>query len=244
MNIATVVEGPSDHEVIQTIINYLLPGRHHYFPLQPTGTMNEKGELIYGETGAGWKGVRRWCQETWQRPASSIEAILESVSNAPLDLLILQVDADIVENGDLQEESNTPIVPVDLPCPPIQGTVENLRQVLLNWLSRQALPPQVILMIPARDTESWTFAALYPNDRLCLQPDYECLKPHQLQEHPGYLLTQARYGKRLKYKDGAVKKSRSAYAQLLPSLSNEWDNVCRICSQAQNFSQEVTQKAG
>lgn len=244
MIIATIVEGPSDHEVIKTIVNRLLPGSHRYLPLQPVSSLNENGEVAYGETGTGWKGVRRWCRETWQRSESSLDALLESVDNAPIDLLIMHIDADIVENEDLQDGSDDPIDLANTPCPPIRETVENLKHVILNWLNRQTLPPQVAFMIPSQDTENWVFAALYSSDPLCLQEDYECIKTGSRQrEHPGYLLTLEKYGRLLRYRDGKIKKSGRMYQNLLPPLSTHWDNVCSISSQAQNFSQDVLQIA-
>ena len=237
MHIATVVEGPSDYEVVITIINRLLPGRHRYSPLQPIGAVNEIGEVVYGDTGTGWKGVRRWCRETWLRSGSSLEAILESVTNAPYDLLIIQVDADIAREHDLQDGIAHPIVQVQLPCPPVQSTTLNLRQVILNWLNRQSLPPQVVIMIPSQDTETWTFAALYPDDPFCARMDYECFKKGA--EHPGFLLTLPLYGKRLKFKNGSVKKNVKQYQLMLPTIGERWDRVCQICTQADLFSQEV-----
>ena len=244
MRIATVVEGPSDHDVIQTVINRLIPGKHRYSSLQPIGTMNEKtGDVVYGETGAGWKGVRRWCRETWQRPGSNLEMMLGSVTNDPIDLLILHLDADVIANDDLQDGNPVPIADVNAPCPPAQTAIENLKQIVLAWLQLQTLPPTIIFMIPSQDTETWTFAALYPNDLLCSAENFECVKfDGPKNEHPGYLLTTPSYGKRLAYKDGKVKKSGHLYQDLLPAIGKEWDTVCKICTQAQIFSQDIRQR--
>lgn len=84
MNIGTVVEGPSDRLVLKALLDKLLPGEHRYFALQPP--------LTFGETGTGWKGVRRWCQQTWQLEDSSLKKILSSGVAVPLDLLVIHLD--------------------------------------------------------------------------------------------------------------------------------------------------------
>ena len=90
MNVATVVEGPTDRLVLHAILDKLLPGdptQHRYFPLQPTPT--------FGQTGTGWKGVRRWCHQTWQRPGSSLDRLISGSAGPPLDLLVIHLDADV-----------------------------------------------------------------------------------------------------------------------------------------------------
>src|SRR5689334_15359879 len=111
MNIATVVEGPTDHLVIMAILDELFPGEHLYLPLQPSNPPDE--------TGTGWKGVRRWCLQTWQRDGSSLDKLISGDVGAPLDLLIIQVDAEIVRNGDLQEGRADPVEIGEPLCPPI-----------------------------------------------------------------------------------------------------------------------------
>lgn len=233
MNIGTVVEGPSDRVALEAILNHLCPGEHRYFPLQPTET--------FGETGTGWKGVRRWCREIRQRAGSTLEKILSGETGPPLDLLIIQVDADIVTKTDLQEGSPHPITEIQQPCPPIQATVDKLEQMIRQvWLEQEELPINVILAIPAQDMENWSFAALFPEDKLCLQEDYECIKAGaKWREHVGYCLTLAKYGKRLQRKDGTIKKPVRQYEKLAPALVNNWVIVCQICTQAKRFDQVV-----
>src|SRR5438874_144139 len=95
MVVATVVEGPSDRLVIEEIVSYLFPGEHTFLRLQPI--------VSAPETGRGWKGVRAWCRETWQRPGSSLARLLSGETGQPIDLLVVHLDADIVDEADLQE---------------------------------------------------------------------------------------------------------------------------------------------
>ncbi len=234
MNIGTVVEGPTDRLVLQAILDRLFPGDNHYLPLQPPATL--------GETGAGWRdGVRRWCRQTWQLQGSSLEKILSGDTGPALDMLVIQVDADIAAEHDLQEGDVAPITGVQRPCPPIAATASRLRQVIGRWLQRDNLPPKVILAIPAQDTENWTFAALFPDDELCMRDDYECTKHGN--NHPGYRLTLKEYGKLLQRQDGKIKKPVRRYEQAIPQIVLNWDTVCRICSQARQFTQDAQEAA-
>ena len=228
MNIATVVEGPTDRLVLEAILNRLFPGEHRYFRLQPSAT--------FGETGTGWKGVRRWCREVWLR-GSDISQLLSADVGAALDLLVIHVDADMVEEPDLLEGDAVSAASIPVPCPPVTATIEQLHQVILQWLRLEMLPSRVVLAIPAQDTENWTFAALFPEDPLCASSDYECI--HRGSAHPAYLLTLDEYGKLLRRAEGRIKKSQRHYASVTPLIAANWLRVCQICSQAEQFTSDV-----
>ncbi len=234
MNIGTVVEGPTDRLVLQAILDRLLPGEHRYLPLQPPAT--------FGERGTGWKGVRRWCRETWQRSGSDLDRLLAGDTGPALDLLVIHVDADIADEPDLQENEADPISDVSQPCPPIEPTAERLRRVVARWLRLDGLPGRVVLAIPAQDTEHWTFAALFPDDDLCAREDYECAKSGR-EDQPGFRLTLKTYGKPLQRRDGRVKKTVRAYRRLALHVARAWDGVCLICSQARRFTVDVQHAA-
>lgn len=235
MNIGTVVEGSTDALVLIALINHLYPGTHRYFDLQPAVT--------YSERGNGWKGVRAWCKETWQRKGSSLAKIISADTGAPLDLLIVALDADIATEADLQDDSLPDLVEdVALPCPPITSTVEKLTRVVFRWLKHTpvSLPPQVLFVFPAQDIENWAFAALYPEDPLCQTANYECYHTGaERDQHPGYLLTLVRYGKRFKRDGNKIKKSVPAYQRLLPRIAENWPRVREICTQAERFESDL-----
>jgi hypothetical protein len=229
--IGTVVEGPTDRLVLQAVLSKLIPGQHRYLPLQPTPTL--------GERGSGWKGVRRWCRETWQREGATLETILSGATGPALDLLVVHVDASIAAEADLQEGDDAPVADVQQPCPPVAPTAARLRQVIMRWLRQDALPPKIVLAIPAQDTESWTFAALFPDDELCARPDYECLRSGA--NHPGHRLTLKKYGKLLRRTDGQIKKPASAYQAIAPFVAAAWATVRERCAQAEQLTQDVIQ---
>ena len=233
MNIGTVVEGPSDRLVLKAVLDKLLPGEHRYFALQPS--------LTFGEMGTGWKGVRRWCQQTWQLEDSSLEKILSSGVAVPLDLLVIHLDADIAGEYDLQAHSShePAILDVQQPCPPVQETVNKLRQVIARWLDHNpdTLPEQILLAIPAQHTESWLFAALFPDDDLCQREDYECLKSRN--DDPAFRLTLKRYGKHLSRRGKKISKPVRNYQKVASQVALKWDTVCKICSQARAFAEDL-----
>lgn len=230
MVIGTVVEGPSDRLVLEAVIQRLYPGEHRFLPLQPKTTLDEDG--------SGWKGVRRFCEQLWKTDDSSLETFLSGAVGQPLDLLVIQIDADCAAEADLQEGSVAPVPEVEQACPPISATAANLQQVMARWLRVEGdLPGQVVLAIPAQDMENWTFAALFPADPLCQEADYECL--HHAPRHPGYCLTLQRYGKRLPRKDGTVRKPTRRYEPLALEVADRWETVRHICTQAEAFTQDL-----
>lgn len=230
MIIGTVVEGPTDRLVLEAVLNKVLPGKHRYLPLQPTET--------FGERGTGWKGVRRWCYETWQRQGSSLATLISGATGPALDILVIHLDADVATEHDLQADEAEPILDVEQPCPPIRDTVNRLECVVRRWLKHAELPPEVILAIPAQDTESWTFVACFPDDELCSRDDYECIKSGR--DQPGYRLTLKKYGKLLqRTSGGTIKKPRRAYRRLAPIVAEAWDEVCGICTQARRFTTDI-----
>ncbi len=163
--------------------------------------------------------------------------VLSGDTGPTLDMLVIHVDAEVAAEHDLQEEDDAPITDVQQPCPPIAATASQLGRVIGRWLQCNDFPPQVILAIPAQDTESWTFAALFPEDELCRRDDYECTRRGR--DHPGYRLTLKKYGKVLRRRGGEVKKPRRRYEQAILQVAANWDRVCEICSQARQFTQDA-----
>ena len=235
MRIGTVVEGPTDRLLIKAIINKLYPVEHEYLDLQPA----DVGES-FGERGTGWKGVRRFCFDVWQQLNANVANF---IIDYQLDLLVIHIDADVA--NDFQEGTALPVKNILQPCPPIALTITNLREVIAKWLNfdrASQLPPPVVLTIPAQDSENWIFAALFPDEELCQNHDYECIHPLNSQQHPAYLLTLSKYGSVLRRQQGKIKKSKRKYLAILPDVTNSWDRVCAICTQAQSFNDDLANR--
>lgn len=235
MIIGTVVEGPTDHIFLEGILKHMFVEARvrNLHPREP-----------FGEMGPGWRGVKKWCQLNGHR----LGQIISGDSTAPLELLVIQIDADIARQRDLQQgqDDDSLIHDVLQPCPPITSTVEKLTQVLLTWLDYETmaqLPPQVVFAIPPQDMESWVFASLFPDDPLCQRDDYECIHNNQLQ-YPAHLLTTKAYwlsnkDKLIRYKDGKLKKNTRLYQKSQPTFATGWTHCCNICTQAKAFHERL-----
>lgn len=222
MVIGIVAEGPTDIIVLEALLDSLIPGNHRFIELQP---------LNPPERINGWKGVRDWCYNR------DIEEFMSEANGDPIDLLVIQIDADIAEENDLQDGIETPVQNVSRPCPPISVTARQLEQVVLGWMKRDRLPDNVILAIPSQDMENWTFAALFPEDDLCGKLDYECIRKGN--NRPVYKLTTKAYGKHLKSRGSEIKKNKRAYQKLAPKIVENWKQVRDICSQAEKFNTDI-----
>lgn len=113
----------------------------------------------------------------------------------------------------------------------------------MNLESATQFPSEVILAIPSQDTENWVFAALFTDDPLCRQPDYECIHKGYTDKHPAYLMTLKKYGKILKRKRGEIKKTKRCYLPITVTVTDNWDKVCEICSQAKAFNDKLAMLA-
>jgi len=228
MNIGTVVEGPTDRLVIMAMINRIIPGEHRFFRLQPMVT--------FDQTGTGWKGVRRWCRDTWRRPGMDLENFLSDSAGPALDLLVIQLDADVANAPDLIDDSR-PAMEIQKPCPPIEDTADGLRGVIHLWLNRDELPESVVPAIPAQDIEHWAFAAFFPEDPCCQRKDYECPKPNK--ESPAHLLSLKRYGKLTTRRSGKIKKSERSYQKSMDPISCNIEHIEHICTQGRRFAEAI-----
>jgi hypothetical protein len=229
MNIGTVVEGPTDRVILESILSRLIPGRHRFFPLQPMDT--------FGETGTGWKGVRRWCRDTWRREPGGLEKFLSGSAGPEIDLLVIQMDADVAKETDLFDDDEPAPFAVRKPCPPVEDSADGLRRLIEGWLTSDPLPLKVILTITAQDIEHWIFAALFPGEACCGRKDYECPKPER--NSPAYLLSLKKYGKWTTRKSGTIKKQVVRYRKCAGMISNNITHVENICTQGRQFFEDV-----
>lgn len=234
MYVATVVEGDTDHLVIEALILHLYPGAFvtRLHPSDP-----------YDEFGTGWKGVKEWCKHH----NTQLSTLLAGDTGPKIDLLVVHVDADIAHEVDLQEGSVSPVPDVKRPCPPIDQTANKLMEVLSDWFgvtNLNHLPSEVVFAVPSQDLESWIFASLFPDDPLCSQLDFECIQTKQSQ-HPTFLLSTKKYklaGQAqtlVKRKKGQLKKRKILYTSYLSNIVSGWDNTVRICTQAAAFQAQL-----
>lgn len=158
MRLAVVTEGTSDFLVIRAIVETLLPDAE-VTPIHPEVPLAAYPEYAaargQGHLGAGWRGVRAWCQEY----GDDLELLLQADMLRRYDALIIHVDAAMADKVDRER-----------PCPPARDTTDGLRQVIVeDWLGQPAAPQFLVLATPSKTTDAWAAAAVVPD-----HPDIEC----------------------------------------------------------------------
>lgn len=208
------VEGETDLIVLQAVLAKMIPDDFSPRYLQPAGYGCDRDP----SKGAGWPGVMRWC----------IEISKNHNSLRDLDLVIVQIDADVAEmkysDASIRWQAND--LPCVKPCPPAQDTVTALEQVVSGWLGG-VLPPKLILCIPSRQIDSWLVPLLYSDKSTnleCSKEVFSWLSAHK---------------KKLCRQNG--KKITESYRKIASELGEKWDTVKAACSQAAIFEQRVRQ---
>jgi hypothetical protein len=228
LKIAFVVEGPTDFIMLKTVIANLLKGRD-FIPQVLKPEMSEAFKPVPGKDG-GWPGVCRWCLQVAEQGGGRL-------SNSPLfgflDLLILQLDADVAgahySAGHIQNPFPDPTLPCEEPCPPPSATTDRLRNIVLRWLGEPATPPQVVLCTPSKALETWLLVSLFPEDTVAKKSDVECHpKPAEtLQGKP----TECRLVR-------SGRKDREMYLKCAPQFVSKWHDVTATCSEAARFEND------
>ena len=220
LRIAAVVEGPTDRIVLRAILRTLLKGRDFVFQmLQP------EQSLAFGRMGAGRAGVYRWCRQAASEGGGSVSG---SSALAHHDLLIVHVDADVAgatyANSNIQDAPRQDL-PCEETCPPPACTTNALRSVVLNWLGERKCPSRTVLCTPSKSTEAWVLAAMWPDNELVRQDDWEC-RPNpasQLAALP---------------KDRRFTKSTEDYQRIERELMEAWPRISARLTEAERFKAE------
>ena len=225
LRVAAVVEGPTDAIVLQAILTAVLPGRDFDLQrLQPEESL-AFDTVSFGETGSGWGGVYRWSRQFAREGGGSVSG---SSALTYHDLLIVHVDADVAgkryADGNIQDAPSEDL-PCEEPCPPPEDTTDALRAVVLNWLGERNCPPRIVLCTPSKSTDAWVVAAVWPENKQVLRPDWEC------RPNPGDQLTALPLGRRFE-------KSQSDYRQRSVELTEGWPSVSQGLTEAARFEAE------
>ena len=228
-----VCEGPTDFTVIKAVLSALLGQRFVVTLIQPE-IPKFSGPAPDEDLGTGWQGVRNWCQQR----ANALRGLGGDVNAAPgrvPSVLIVHVDADI---------ANKKGIGCEKPCPPPGPTADALRSVVLEWGGAQDVPAGVVLCVPSKKTEAWVFAALHPGDRLATRA-LECRKRPEalLINRPDRLVRRKRVQQAGRAKR-TYDKDTDAYEAVASRIAAAWPDVCRICTQAQRFDDELREALG
>ncbi|WP_072620066.1 hypothetical protein [Spirulina major] len=217
--IALVAEGPTDYEVIHAALNAILSNPFIMIPLQPESTQPRLG--------GGWGGVLKWCYEAHQRHRGPWH---DDPTLVNFDLLIIHVDVDVAfkQYSDCgstvvtwAKDNAWPQLPCGMSCPPVSDTVDALEMVIKSWLGLVELGDRALLCLPAQSSGTWLAAALL-NQTHSLLAQAEC--------NPN-----VESGLAVLPKAERIKKNLRAYRTHAPILTQQWQQVKQICSQAEQF---------
>lgn len=227
--IALIAEGNTDYTVIEAALKAILDRPFVLTLLQPE-TSASFGDG--GPFGGGWGGVYHWC-----RKLVSMQCPVEAnPSLADFDLILVHVDADVA--GMRYEEANIydgrMDLPCESPCPPPEGSVNALQDVVARWLgfpSAGALPKRWAFCSPSKCIEAWVVVALYRGTEPEIMEDIECNPRLEtwLSQRP------VREGRLVRGR----KKQTSAYRSISQRVTADWKDICAYCSQATRFDDEV-----
>ncbi|MDC3411870.1 hypothetical protein NC797_02885 [Aquibacillus sp. 3ASR75-11] len=213
--IGIVSEGPRDFDMLNEIIIHMLGENVRFLPLQPDLSATPG----FGSFGAGWHGVRDWCQSIAEQ--GGLELLVNGVQG--LDLLIIQLDGDVAREPDVNCFKG---------CPPAEDTVKELENWLLSYL-KQPLPNKVIFIIPMDNLEAWVLAAYHKQHQLA-PLHFECMNK------PDELLTQSPYKLLKRKNNGKPNKTAKKYRDsLIPLVIEMWSDVTATCSQADKLDKNI-----
>ncbi|MCA0756484.1 hypothetical protein KP806_15625 [Paenibacillus sp. N4] len=216
-----VTEGPVDVEVLSHIILKVLPGKHRFLPIQPD--LSETEGLGVKKHSNGWKGVLTWCEASAEG-----DGILSYMDQTNVDVLIIQVDADIARDAEIN---------CARPCPMAEDTVIEIEKLIKEKLKRENFHDRIICCIPSDNTEAWALVA-FDNDR---QYHGEANKHVECVHDPDDILSKPPF-RLIRRKDGKPKKNVSLYReQLIPTIVERWDYIREYCSQAEKLHQRLLQ---
>ena len=223
LRIALVAEGPTDYEVIQAALKAVLPEPFVMTQLQPEATQ--------GMMGTGWCGVLKWIQAAQQRHGGSLDTDPTLVG---FDLLIVHLDVDVATKqyadcgtlvADIAQKNNWRDLPCAQQCPPISHTVDLLVKAIKSWLGQSTAGERTIFCLPAQSSGTWLAAAVLPLAHLLLV-DCECNL--SLESRLGQLPLKER-----------IKKTTREYRLHAPRITEQWEQVKQVCTQAERFEQLV-----
>ncbi len=216
--VGLVTEGPTDYEVLTWVIrSAILADREvRFLPLQPERSPS------FGESGTGWKGVRRYCQT--QIAELGLAQFL-ALTRPPLDLLVIHLDADVAHDGEVERARD---------CPPARDTTILLERLVLEWLdSEPERASRTVVATPSKATETWIVYGQVKELEVAVPAGLdECvLEPYKLLLRQPFKVEGLRRGR--------SKSTRIYGDKLAPETARHWDFICHECSEASRFSSEI-----
>jgi hypothetical protein len=239
--IGLVTEGGTDYDLLCALLGKWFGPEVMFICLQPADSSTENG--------SGWKGVRRWCQQTIGE-YGSLRDYCDAIEPR-LDGIVLQVDGDVVFEQDVEldaafegETRERRLVSVGgskYDRFPLEAKGRALHALVSDWLSGKDAG-LLALCVPIDELETWIVAA-YDSQTYHRPPDYpiealvlpaDSVIGHAAEYH----------GIRVHRRDGRLKKNRSVFRNFHSQVTTEWKTVASVCSMASVFEDEVMKALG
>jgi hypothetical protein len=224
LRIALVAEGATDTVIINAALRAILGSRSFILTqLQPEATRPEMG--------GGWCGVTKWCHETRLR-CDTMQGTDHTLND--FDLLIIHLDIDVACTSyadcsltaeAMAREFGWATLPCDAqPCPPVSATCDQIEVVLKSWLGQLSPIQRTLYCLPAQSSGAWLAAAVLNSEHALLKRP-EC---DPVEDRLGQLPKSER-----------IRKKVIEYRKHASGITLKWDQVKRICTQAESFEHNV-----
>jgi hypothetical protein len=237
-NVGLVVEGDTDYDLLCALIQAWYGPNTRFRKLQPADSSPENGQ--------GWKGVRRWCQQTIHE-YGSLQSYCSAIEPR-LDGIILQLDGDVVferdvdvELGDLLDgnERRRQLRNVDgyqYDSLAIDAKRNVLDSLVAVWLSEDDSGRRE-LCSTIDEMETWIVAS-YDGSQYHKPPEYPiealfCPADTVIGRSTEY------HGIKVSRREGRLKKQRVVFRQFHEQLIAQWSTVRSLCSMAGRFEASI-----
>lgn len=206
-----VCEGQSDFAILSEVIYKLWPETEEVLLLQPI-----LDRLGHAQGASGASGVLAWCA----RNAGVLDSVIDPGVGPRLDLLVIALDADAAIDARIE----------DPPRNPSAYDASRLCAKIRGWLG--ALPPQVVIAIPAMAIETWVIGARFQSPA---NPENIAKPAHHLVAKK--LLALDTRPKR----QHKVVKLPGKYRTFAAEIAARWSRVAKRCGEAKRFERKVLQ---
>lgn len=225
--VAIVCEGDADRAILEAVLDHYLGDYEPVAVQPPLGAFGGDS----GPLGAGWKGVRRWCQQEAPVGGGPLRVLLENH-----DLVLLQIDADVAR----EPESGIALAE-DARCPPPSVLSDPVRAAVLTWLGIPGPPRGLVLCVPAMATETWALVGLFP-ESLTADDAPDCIECDEDVKQRIRKLGKDFEPKLVTSQGGRLKNHARAYRAVAARITEAWPTVCVACSEAARFHEDLTRR--
>ncbi len=212
-----VAEGEADVYVLDSAMRQVFTEGYELSVIRPVG-------FRWGEPGRaepfGWSRVLKWLQDSQTDLPRGPSPVLGGA------VTVVHLDADV---ADVRGVGSLP------DCPPAEAGAHEVRTIALDRAGLPSLPPDVVVCIPSKGTDTWVLAGAFGAEAQAI-PELECSKATKTRWWRAWKASHAA-PKQLPYRPAA-----EHYADVARSL--DWPSVLDLCPQARRFQDDLLAAVG